>query len=160
MFFSYSASESGITTPLLNQIVSVFSYVVMAIVCVMTAVSFIMRQKKTANKALIWGCGILSAIYMIFFMVMSKLIGLFEISFENLNLYLIYFLMTAFSTAIVLYSAIRNLIKIKNTPVTFAKSDEPKKPIGEELIEEETAEASEEVIETEPTESEEVAVTE
>ena len=48
MFFSYSASESGITTPLLNQIVSVFSYVVMAIVCVMTAVSFIMRQKKTS----------------------------------------------------------------------------------------------------------------
>lgn len=128
MFFSYSSPQSGITTTLLRQIVTVFSWAAILLLCVLTVLSFALRQKKRLNQGLIVGCGGFAALYTVFFLVMARLIGLYEISLKNLNLYALYFIVALLATAILLYSAIRNLIWIKKSPVTFAKQNLLQKP--------------------------------
>lgn len=122
-FFAYPASSAAFTANQLEQITSVFIAVSVVLIVILTVLSFTLRQKKKANKLLLWACGIFSVLCMIFFMVLCHLDGLFMVAFENVNLYLLYFFMAAFSTALVLFSAIRNLVKIKRSPVTFAKSE-------------------------------------
>ena len=117
-FFAYPYQGSIFTVRQLEQILSVFLVVCLLLVMLLTVLSFTMRHKKSVNKALLWACGVFSVLCMIFFIVLCKLNGLFEIAFNNVNLYI-----PGFSTAIVLFSAIRNLVKIKKMPVTFAKSE-------------------------------------
>ena len=117
-FFAYPYQGSIFTVRQLEQILSVFLVVCLLLVMLLTVLSFTMRHKKSVNKALLWACGVFSVLCMIFFIVLCKLNGLFEIAFNNVNLFI-----AGFSTAIVLFSAIRNLVKIKKMPVTFAKSE-------------------------------------
>lgn len=123
VFFAYPYQGSIFTVRQLEQILSVFLVVCLLLVMLLTVLSFTMRHKKSVNKALLWACGVFSVLCMIFFIVLCKLNGLFEIAFNNVNLYILYFFIAGFSTAIVLFSAIRNLVKIKRAPVTFAKSE-------------------------------------
>ena len=122
-FFAYPYQGSIFTARQLEQILSVFLIVCLVLVMLLTVLSFTMRHKKSVNKALIWACGIFAVLCMTFFIVLCKFNGLFEIALNNMNLYILYFFIAAFSTAIVLFSAIRNLVKIKKMPVTFAKSE-------------------------------------
>lgn len=126
-FFGYAYPGSIFSESLLQQIVMIFLVAAVAVVGGMAIVSFTMRQNKLVNKALIWGCAGFSVLCMIFFIVMCQLNSLYDLALGNVNLYLIYFFMAAFSTAIVLFSAIRNLVRIKRTPVSFAKSKEQPK---------------------------------
>ena len=131
-FFAFPYQDSIFTAGQLDTILSVFLTVCLVLVVLLTVLSFTMRQKKGVNKALLWACGIFSVLCMVFFMVLCKLNGLFEVAFENTNLYALYFLIAAFSTAVVLFSAIRNLVKIKKAPVTFAKSRPAEKAAAQE----------------------------
>lgn len=123
VFFAYPYQGSIFTARQLEQILSVFLIVCLVLVMLLTVLSFTMRHKKSVNKALIWACGIFAVLCMTFFIVLCKFNGLFEIALNNMNLYILYFFIAVFSTAIVLFSAIRNLVKIKRAPVTFAKSE-------------------------------------
>ena len=137
LFFDNLTIDAVITAKVLELATTIFAYAMVIIIAVMSVVSFVMRQKKAVNKGLIWGSGILSVLGMVFFMVFAKLNGMFEIGFENANLYVLYFLISVFATALPLFSAIRNLVKIKHSPVTFAKAE--RNTVKDKSVEEEPA---------------------
>ena len=121
-FFSFITYDAVIPQQGLELSRHIFIAVITLAVVALSVISIVMRHKKTVNKILLGAAAGLSLLSMIFFMVMAQLSGRFEIGFQNANLYAVYFLISLFSAALPLFSAILNLIKIKRAPVTFAKT--------------------------------------
>lgn len=91
---------------------------------VLSIISLTKRKEKRFNLAALLIAIAVCAAGAVTFMVLCHLVGIFTIAFENMNLYLLYFGFALLANALVLFSSIRNLIKIKRAPVTFAKSAE------------------------------------
>lgn len=123
-FIDLELSRQILSEDALELTVSIFFYAIVVLMAAGAILSIWQRKKPAVNKGIIWGCGAVCLICAITFMILVHLVDLFLIAFENANLYLMYFVIGLFVISFPLYSSIRNLIKIKRSPVTFAKSDE------------------------------------
>lgn len=103
---------------------TVLFYVLAAAAVILSIISIAKRKEKRFNLAVLLIAIAVCAAGAVTFMVLCDFVGIFTIAFENVNLYLLYFGFALLANALVLFSSIRNLIKIRRTPVTFAKSAE------------------------------------
>ncbi len=131
LFLNYPHPDSIISATMVDRVLTIATYVVSVLIFAAAVFSFLFRSNKRLNQAFLWGSGAFALLYAIFFPVMGVLSAQVPFGWNNLNLYLTYFLFGALACAVVIYSAIRNLIKIQKSGVTFAPADRLKTENGD-----------------------------
>ncbi len=124
LFLNYPHPDSIISAIMVDRVLTIVSYAVSALIFAAAIFSFLFRSNKRLNQAFLWGSGAFALLYAIFFPVMGVLSAQIPLGWNNLNLYLIYFLFGALACAVVIYSAIRNLIKIQKSEGTVAPAEQ------------------------------------
>lgn len=123
-FYQILPEKMDISSKALSISSDVLFYVLAAGSAILAVLAIAKRREKRFNMAALIASIAVCVAGAVAFMVLCHLVGVFPIAFENANLYLAYFLFAVLANALALFSSIRNLIKIKRAPVTFAKSAE------------------------------------